>query len=402
MTATGNGTMVTTGGSIIREVQNEEHLVVQDGPDDLNDYYTVSCVPGNMWRAAVVQNTQLLVSPSLPQLYFVPEELFRNIKGYSSGSIKGGVWNIDDGSYCLNNDGKDERAQTINNFHSLCTLSIKLFKDGQFVEARKTLSHGCRLLTEILRNKYPDTLSNILSVVLLLQSYNFSNIVAIVVNHIAGLASNIDSEDITQKHWKNICQYLANVEPEQISDVFLKLWECHNDVLEYNLGRLHPITLDSYSIYISQRGDAEGPAVVEPVIRTLLFELEQDPEGKSEQIFELMDTLAFNLHGQGRYVDSLAVGFDIRERAKSWGNEPRELRSLETIGHAYHKLDVRDQAEARIREMATMAIKVYGPSHSETLRSWHTLKTWYNGWGREEEANLLDQVLAKMITEPVD
>lgn len=144
------------------------------------------------------------------------------------------------------------------------------------------------------------------------------------------------------------------------------------------------------------------PAGVEPHIRKLLSDLDQDSDKSSNYRVKLLNLLALNLYDQKRYEECIGINFQVIEQAALEGSNDLRLDGIMLLGLVYRQMGDKSKVAETMREGAGISIELYGPNNPRTFAFLCKLETWYREWGLDAGADIIAQEVSELVVEPDD
>lgn len=368
------------------------------------DTYMVSCISTEALRYSFAHSYGMAEPISTPQIYYIPEELMKNMAVYVEGYKICGLWRVDESGFNLNI--MHDTYQNRHSFTSLCNTAILLLKGKSFVEAGKLLSQASGLLYNFLNAPSAQALPTFFWCFMEFYRTGNSEIATIFLNHIAQMASTIYSRSRSNvdNHWTRICQLLANIESRRLQETVLQLWNHYNKILGDNIGHQHKDTLRSSTTYLQAMARLRGLDPVEPLLNSLLETCEHACGSNDHQTVYVMQVLNDSLYDHGRYSESCRIAREICEKAALSGNLHSMSCGMQRIAWNQYHMGEYALAEESMKGAIDCLSSFRGnfESNTQMAQLQCELEQWYRQWGLEQDAGTLREEISGTISEVND
>jgi hypothetical protein len=101
------------------------------------------------------------------------------------------------------------------------------------------------------------------------------------------------------------------------------------------------------------------------------------------------------MHGRCQEAEVIASELLLRSRQRE--SQEVEISGLQLMSHAQHSLLKTLLAEQNIRQSIELIHQIYGSRHTWKIRNMVVLESWIRGWGRESEANKLQEDYKELV-----
>ena len=326
-------------------------------------------------------------SPSPPKILYTPEQLFRNIRSYYSGSFENGQWvdrECDSGA--LYKVSKLPDSDRRNEFLGYCYMAADLKARGSFVEFRPVVSKAFELVRNILRSNHPRTLDRLFESFLYLINNGLLEVALLLRDYIRDLARHIIS---TVQPWGRIFHLIGTLDDSVLGPIIARSWKCNNDALDDELGQFSDLGLLARLNYIQNVHGISDSQEEERLLQELRQNCETSSSKPEIQVPTIMFSLGQSMLSQSRYSDAENLGVEIMSRARK---EPlitlnsRVDAMVLTARAQYHQRKT-ELAEGNMRRAVCLLVDEWGKTGPLAIRYINTLEGWLREWGREKDAD---------------
>ncbi|KAH7356723.1 hypothetical protein BKA65DRAFT_592287 [Rhexocercosporidium sp. MPI-PUGE-AT-0058] len=344
-------------------------------------------------------HSRISPSPSRPQPFIVPEQLFSSIKSYFHGSFDSGTWVADDNGYCFT---LNPRARTINHYPAdlmtYCFMAVELLNKGSIVEFGRMLSKGFSIIEDLLQAQHPSTLDYFLNVVVFFVDHKKIEIASVLRTYIGQLAIKILPKD---HPWYQICWALSMVEVESFKEVITQSWKYAIDTWSKLLGPFHISSLNYRLGFIVRVYGYKDLLEEERMLRKLLVQVEQQvPSVSPVLVTRVMANLGDNILDQGKHVEAEKIGqaiLSLAQRDERSVDIQDKTRTLDMVAKSQYGQDKNDLAEMNSREAIWLVSEKWGREDPWVIELMARLEEWLRQWGREEEADELKAEMESLL-----
>ena len=174
---------------------------------------------------------------TVPEIFLKHELLFTTISNYVVGSIENGTWfTSKSGQLKVTKQTADPAY-----FQNLFSQAAKHLKIFSFVQGGLLASKAFSLLPVILREESPRALADLLDSFLVLSTFGFVGLCAMLQDHLRQLANTI----LPERHiWRQICILVSLPDPAHL-EVITRSWRCLADSLRRSVGRFSNASVTS-------------------------------------------------------------------------------------------------------------------------------------------------------------
>jgi len=336
-------------------------------------------------------------SPSPLKILYIPEELFRNIKSYYSGSFENGHWiNEECGNGALYKVSNLPDSDRRNEFLGYCYMAADLRARGSFVEFRRVVSKAFGLVENILRSNHPRTLDRLFESFLYLVNNGLLEVALLLRDYIRDLARHNTS---TVQPYGRVFRLIGTLDDNSLGQTIARSWKCNNDALDDGLGQFSDPGLLARLNYIQNVHGARDSLEEERLLREMIQNCETSSPKPEIQIPTIMFSLGQSMLSQGRYSDAENLGLEIMTRARK---EPRitlnsRVDAMVLAARAQYHQCKTELAGSNLRSAICLLVDEWGKTGPLAIRYMNTLEGWLREWGRENDADDLKVAIDYVI-----
>ncbi|KAL9083767.1 MAG: hypothetical protein Q9165_008377 [Trypethelium subeluteriae] len=330
-------------------------------------------------------------SPPPPQILLIPENLFRNIKVYFENSCRNMIF--DDHGALITQNGTELRYDLCNDFDSYCFTATMLMGKGLHIESRRALSRASALVEQILRAEHPRTLSCFLEVFIHLLQTGLPEVTSILLDYIKKMSAAV----IREGHpWGQIVRLLGELDPGSLDQAMAQIWKSITDIFDSELGAFSRLAvcvrLDYIKRVVTNYLDEER------LLREVLAQLGVIPRLSTPRV---MLNLAHNLNKQGRHDEAEEMALEVLWLHQEYEMYARSIveriESLKIVSRSQFVQGQTLAAEQTMRQAIRMIVDQWGIQHPWVPEFMNVLEGWLRGWGRQEEANILQEEIEDLM-----
>jgi hypothetical protein len=327
------------------------------------------------------QPLEISRSPLPPQSLLV---LFASIKAYY------GIFNS---VPTVTNDGGDlininltNGDNCLSEFCYLCYTGASLMDSKLFAEGGQCFERALNLVSGLLQRQNPRTLPCFLDTFIVLRRKGYNEVVTLLRGFAHRLATILFMErDPLRKTWAQI----AALEDSNFEYIIMEVWRCICDTLAASLGQFHATTIFCCIGFLNRINGSNYSST--QLLHRLLTQGEQALGHSDARLLDIKFAYGRALYNQNREEEAMAVLQEIRVLCKKTGNIGLEINSLELLAHCQYLLGHTFEAELTLRQAIKKNEAVFGESNSITLKFKTRLRGWRCEWGRDVEAETLNQ-----------
>jgi len=170
-------------------------------------------------------------------------------------------------------------------------------------------------------------------------------------------------------------------------------------MLSQLLGQLHRTTIECYANFLAYSKSAEDRS---SIFQKLVAQAEQEFDRSDLRCIKIKLEYGHALYQGYREAEAVLVLEEVLVnccRNGMWVEEVGSLGidTLELLAYCYYNMGDTREAESRLREAVRENEAKYGTSDSNTLDLKTILRQWLRDWGRETEAQVLDQEIDEAL-----
>ena len=320
-----------------------------------------------------------------PEVFAVPESIFRTLRDYHRGSLEAGVWRSI-GENALVRTTKFSNAEinwAITLFHH-CLTYIDLMENNSFEEANCEFSRICATIEKVIHAEDPATFSRLLRLVPFAYSRGEPKIVFDILGHVSAVGGLVLGD---QHPFKLVCGWLASLDPvdRRLSeDILGRSTKMIYETFKGILGPLHFTTIYSLleHFYLVQMSD-QNIGNQKLALRNLLNDCETTLGPDDPRTMHVRLRLAWHYLYQREYTAAKeeVQGFVIQNIL-----EAHQINGLEVLAESLYGLNEIHEAFVTLRQAIDLAIREWGVDDTEIQHMMLTLERWMLKQGMPESA----------------
>lgn len=318
----------------------------------------------------------------------VPEQIFRTLRDYYSGSFQAGTWVLTEAPYDSYSAKRDEQVtNALRDLYDQSMAACDLFKYNLSKEAGQTLISATAAIKQLVKAEPPQLLRELLSLSLHICRTGRYEILFSILR----TCTRFSAVFLGPKHpLRHILTILASLEISLLRDVAIRALELSTNHFEATLGLMHNLALYSRLRYLQSHTLIEDDCAG-PVYQTLLQTCDAVLGEGDTRTLDVRFRFAYYLNNKKRYYEAVLLCNDIYKHAFfiDQAFSPVYFRSeaLFLSAVCLCEFEGRQQAEASLRAAIDLRMSECGLDDGR-VRQWLVLlEGWLMDWGRQEDAS---------------
>jgi hypothetical protein len=319
------------------------------------------------------------------------EKLFASIRVYYTGSFDSGVFVTDDKGYLIN-IYSPEGFSKLDEFYNLCAVAVSLVEKKHFIEGRRLLSKASDLLKCILLEQAPQALQILLDSFWYLKSHEHPELSRIFVT----LAHSLAVTMFNQEHpLAQTFLRLTTMEESKIQFAMKEAWKCIYDLFANSVGQFHVTSIYCYMNFVDRfYRMTDAPRL----LKNLLERAEQKVDKSGPCIPSVRHAYGQALYYHQRNSEVVVLMNEVIQSCRKHGTlvdlQELEIFALNLLACCQVEVGLK---EAALRESIGRCEAVRGTQAITTLKLKGHLQGYLREWGRDAEADVLEQEIHEAI-----
>ena len=320
-----------------------------------------------------------------PEVFAVPENIFRTLRDYHRGSLEAGIWRSVGENWSVETTKvSNAEIDWTARLSDQCSIYISLMGNNSFEEANCELSRICATIEKVIHEEDPDTFNELLRIVMSAYRRGEPKFGLDILGHISAVGGVTLGD---QHPFKLVCGWLASLDllgQRHDEDILGRSTETIYETFKGILGPMHFTTIYSLRTHfqvVTMSNQKIG--YQESALRNLLHECETtlgpDDDRKLQARYQLSH---YYLH-QREYTAAKeeVQGLMIQNTPKVY-----QIRGLEILAESLYGLNEIHGAFVTLRQAIDLAIREWGADDSDVETMMLRLEDWMLEQGMPESA----------------